>query len=552
MSRRGVTDNGRTVQSHQGVGPDASARPPRPVLLDPGKLTRCRHRVRLDQLDPTVGRDEPDQGVQQRREAAEAHRAAVRAALVAPAPDDWVIVEHAQRRADCIAQTMEAVARRVPRIWGATLPDEPEAGRRGHAEVLWWDAELGGYLPVIVVNHKVLDPGTGALLSGFERWAPRASDRFKPRAQAKDQVRLAHLVRMLEHEGIAAGHLVGGVIGADGEHLLAHDLTEAVTNYDVRLADRLAVARGTITTEPFRIGECRSCPWWPGCEQRLRERDDVSLVVSGSRGHALADAGVTTARALAEFTGPAPLPFSAKAFDELVVTARARLADIPLVRRVERPTITRADVEIDVDMESYTEAGAYLWGTLRTVDGADVYRPFVTWEPLPTHDEARSFAQFWGWLMAERSAAESAGRSFAAYCYAHQAENHWLFSSATRFAGLPGIPGTDEVQRFVDSDQWVDVYDAIGGQFITPHGKSLKTVAPVAGFHWRDPEAGGEASMRWYRRAVGLGPEFDLSQRQRILDYNEDDVRATKALREWISGPARALPLAAGRELLGS
>ena len=45
--------------------------------------------------------------------------------------------------------------------------------------------------------------------------------------------------------------------------------------------------------------------------------------------------------------------------------------------------------------------------------------------------------------------------------------------------------------------------------------------------------------MDWYRRAVGIGGvDVDLSQRSRLLEYNEDDVLATKVLREWMDGSA--------------
>ena len=42
--------------------------------------------------------------------------------------------------------------------------------------------------------------------------------------------------------------------------------------------------------------------------------------------------------------------------------------------------------------------------------------------------------------------------------------------------------------------------------------------------------------MRWYADAVGLGGgEPDPAQRERLLTYNADDVRATHALRLWMS-----------------
>ena len=46
--------------------------------------------------------------------------------------------------------------------------------------------------------------------------------------------------------------------------------------------------------------------------------------------------------------------------------------------------------------------------------------------------------------------------------------------------------------------------------------------------------------MGWYRDAVGYDAEPDHSQRQRLLIYNEDDVQATKVLREWMSDRAES------------
>ncbi len=190
-------------------------------------------------------------------------------------------------------------------------------------------------------------------------------------------------------------------------------------------------------------------------------------------------------------------------------------------------------------MESYGERGAYLWGTLLTDNDAPAepvrYRPFVTWDPLPSDAEGHAFGRFWSWLMARRAMAHDAGRTFAAYCYSEQAENRWLRASADRFAGLPGVPHRDDVEAFIASDEWVDIYRAVGANFVCPNGKGLKRVAPVAGFDWRDADASGEASMEWYAAAVGLdGSATDITQRDRLLRYNEDDVRATKVLREWL------------------
>ncbi|WP_408014502.1 TM0106 family RecB-like putative nuclease [Rhodococcus spongiicola] len=505
-----------------------------PVLLEPGALTRCRHRIHLDAKYPDQLAEAPqDIGVKQRQEAAAAKREAVRIQLMDADPDAWVrIAPDEPQRARA---TLEACRAGAAKIWGAVLPPERDTGRRGGAEILLRDAELGGYIPVIVVNHKVTDPGRGATTSGLFEWAPTIDETRKVRSHLRDQMRLAHLYRMLERHGLASPSLLGGAIGYGADCVLVHDLATILDDYDERFADRIAVARGEAETVPSQIGECRSCPWWEGCRKQLEQTRDVSLVASGARAEVLRARGVRTIDQLAAWEGEAPEEWPHNSFHDTVVNAKAWLAGAPLVRRHETVTVIRADVEVDIDMESYQEHGAYLWGTLLNVAGTSVYRPFVSWDPVPTVDEARSFAEFWTWLMAERDAAAATGKTFAAYCYSRTAEDKWLLDSARRFAGVEGVPTVAEIREFIDSPQWVDIYQAVGENFVCPNGKGLKKIAPVAGFNWRDAEASGEASMSWYREAVGYDGEPDLAQRRRLLEYNEDDVIATKVLREWMS-----------------
>ena len=69
-------------------------------------------------------------------------------------------------------------------------------------------------------------------------------------------------------------------------------------------------------------------------------------------------------------------------------------------------------------------------------------------------------------------------------------------------------------------------------------GLGLKVVATRgAGFAWRDEEPGGLASRTWFNQAVdGATPAEREAARTRVLEYNEDDVRATSVLREWLTG----------------
>jgi predicted RecB family nuclease len=217
-------------------------------------------------------------------------------------------------------------------------------------------------------------------------------------------------------------------------------------------------------------------------------------------------------------------------------SARAALGSDAIYRRrgVAALKVPRADVEVDIDMEN-VEAGVYLWGALVTLrtgsDATSEYHSFVTWDRLTPDVESDNSLKFWRWFTALRDATHSSGRSFLAYCYNSSAENTYL----RRLGMSAGI--TEEITTFIDSDQWVDMLRVVDQQLITGVGSGLKLIAPLADFSWGVEDAGGGESMVRYDMAAGSRDDGERdSARLWLLTYNQGDVEATLALREWMTG----------------
>jgi predicted RecB family nuclease len=600
------------------TGVPADGDRPAPLRLGPVTAGRCRRRIHLDH-DPAAdraARKPPDPGAQLRL-------------------DD--LAEHRRRVREQVAQAMSATPGGPPVTgWAPDSADRPAAiwapplttpTRFGTPELLL-RAPDGGYLPVLVRGHRTLDAGSGAVCSELASpLAAAPSPVKKMRAHHADALALAHVHRMLGELGLASRQTRGGIIGHggpatdpdwdDGAVIVWHELGPTsegpgvLVDYDDRFADRLAVARaaaagGPALAQPSRVAECRRCPWWPVCEPELTAAHDVSLLVAGSDVAVLHAAGVRTYDELAAMP-PSPaaaLPLTGIPPAEARARALAMVAGVPLLRRTEQIAAPRADVELDVDMESYLDDGAYLWGTLLSGDALPGfppgYRPFVTWQPLQHARTGEVFVEFWRYLCALRAACAAAGLTFAAYCYSRMAEERWLYGIPQRFPGVPGMPARAEIDAFCRSAQWVDLYAEVKKNFVVPGSLRLKLVAAVAGFTWRDPEPSGENSLAWYRLAIGDGaagadgvreadrtreaepaaaeadrgreaesaaetdraaaeggspggsgsPAEDVvaAHRQRLLRYNEDDVLATLALRRWMRERASDVPTVADLE----
>jgi predicted RecB family nuclease len=162
---------------------------------------------------------------------------------------------------------------------------------------------------------------------------------------------------------------------------------------------------------------------------------------------------------------------------------------------------------------------------------------FATWDPLDPHAELENSLRFWKWFAGVRSDAARKGLSFRAYCYNASAENTYL----RRLGVAGGI--LENVAAFIQSEQWVDLLKVVDSHLITGGGLGLKKIAPIAGFSWSVEDPGGNASMLRYDLAVTGADEQEREHaRTWLLTYNQGDVEATLAIRDWLEREGALIP----------
>jgi predicted RecB family nuclease len=187
--------------------------------------------------------------------------------------------------------------------------------------------------------------------------------------------------------------------------------------------------------------------------------------------------------------------------------------------------VPAAALEIDLDIEASADNRVYLWGFLvhdTAVGASPYYRPFAAFESLSQEQEAELAIEAFGWLRAKVEEKDSLVFHYSDY-------------EVVRLAQIAaGSEGLDWAMGFAGT-RFVDLFTIVKQNFFGVHGLGLKNVAHTgAGFSWRDPDPGGLNSQAWFEDALRGPARGRLASRQRILAYNEDDVRATWQLRQWL------------------
>ena len=307
----------------------------------------------------------------------------------------------------------------------------------------------------------------------------------------------------------------GYVITPDKE-VLPYLIESFEAEYELTLTEIEKIVAGKRPAH-FMTSGCKQSPWFEECKGESESCDDLSLLnrVWREEVRRLEDVGITTIRQLAlksisELEALAPTTSSSR-----LETMRDQAIAIVDHRHMIRGTVDfpKADVELYFDIESDPLRDFdYLFGVLEVSNRGEEYHSFFAHSP---DQEVVMWAEFVSFI--ERHI------DSPIYHYGWFEEEVVL-----RFSAKYGI---GEIAREALERNMIDILSVIRPAVIFPLSfYALKDIAKYIGFEWRADDASGANSVIWFEEWLEKKTPKIL---QKIIEYNEDDVRATHVLKEW-------------------
>lgn len=308
----------------------------------------------------------------------------------------------------------------------------------------------------------------------------------------------------------------GYVMHADGS-IDSYRLEEAEVEYRLTRHNIERILDGEETPH-FLTSDCKQSPWFHVCKEDTVKCDDLSLInrIWRSEIDSLRQAGIEKFSDL--------VAISAKELKEKVtgITAdRLEYLHLQATALHEYKTIRVGGLELEpkgrefyVDIESDPLRDCdYLFGVLVVEDGKVLeYKKFLATKPA---DEAVAWSDFLDFIDSDSAAPII----------------HWGQAERFTFSTLAKKYKTEEGRLESLLSRSIDLLEKIRTAIIFPLSfYSLKDIAQYLGFNWRHSDASGLNSVLWYEDWLTTGNKLALED---IINYNEDDVRATWFVLNW-------------------
>jgi len=414
--------------------------------------------------------------------------------------------------------TLEAMQNGETLIYGGRIQD---ADMVGEPDLL--RKEAGGYM-------------AGDIKSGAGEEGPED----EPGPKLHYAVQLALYTDILERKGLSVGRrafvwdIHGKEVPYDFTVLYGkRDPRTLWLDYEEYIAEARAIIADPDKTLAAYSSACKLCHWYTACIEHLRTTDDLTLIPELGRTKRDVMIGrVPTVSAFATSDPNAFLDGKKTVFPGIGPDTLAKFhVRANLLSTKDAQPILRAPVQFpDFDRELFFDIEVdpmrdicYLHGFVERNGRDDTSERFIAFFAAECTPEAEkvAFSDAWNYVRNRRPC--------AIYYYSKY--------ERTIYRKLQGkysdVCSAEDIEELFDPSHAIDLYsDVVKKNTEWPTlDFSIKTLAKYLGFSWRDTHPSGAASIEWFDRWIKTG---DATIRQRILDYNEDDCRATRVLLDGI------------------
>ena len=414
--------------------------------------------------------------------------------------------------------TLEAMQRGEPLIYGGRIQ---EPGLLGDPDLL--RKETGGYV-------------AGDIKSGSGEEGPE--DDSSPKLHYA--VQLGLYTDILERKGLSAGRrafvwdIHGEEVPYDFMALYGkRDPTTLWADYQYCLHEAQAILNGIYVTRPAYSAACKLCHWYSVCMERLKATDDLTLIPE--LGRAKRDGMLTLLETVKELADSNPDSFLDGKKTVFAGIGPASLAKFHLRAKLlstkDAKPVLSAPVQLpghnrelffDIEVDPMRDI-CYLHGFVERDgrdNGTEKFVAFFADECTPASEKV-AFAAAWAYMRENRPCA----------IYYYSKYERTIYRKLQQ--KYPDVCSAEDIEELFDPAHAIDLYyDVVKKATEWPTWDfSIKTLAKYLGFSWRDTHPSGAASIEWFDRWIKTG---DPAIRQRILDYNEDDCRATRVLLDGI------------------
>ncbi len=389
-------------------------------------------------------------------------------------------------------QTRELMAQGVPLIYQGTLTHGEWTGRPDLLEKHEGESVFGNwhYVPVDVKSSHALEKYQKLQLTFYSLLLERLQGRFP---------------------------MEPAILNCDGDRIgfVATDMMEEFH----RIAIDIERVRQGEKPDPVLRKSCFDVgPWGVVCRHYAESLNDIALLYNVDMGRlkSMRALGLRTVDDIAEMN-PHTFDGAAKGLrlhGLEVMKRQAQSLKEKLVIIREPIHFPEPALEIHFDIESDPPNDVdYLYGFLLREHGVDQYRSFVA---QSLEQEGEMWQAFLDWLA-------TLPQEYVVYHYSPY-EVSRLSILERRYGSSPHL------ERF--RAQMIDLKELVSDSCTFPlYFYGLKYIAKFLGFSWRGDVQGGGQS-------VDVFEEYLATKNQALLDsiivYNEDDVRATAFLKDWL------------------